>query len=186
MALFDHRVFRKGQGWWAAQVHSGGGAGYGETKPPITHNTVLFSSLTDEKEETLVARIPAGRLNRLSHKALLKVFETGKSMGSHFPMSPYNTPSAEELGGPVHIDDEGLRWAVRPTQVVSITASGSPDVQAAIELVCLDDSALRKEIHLSSPTDFQDFKAQYGDVGVGELIKAVKATYLDYEPERQY
>ncbi len=185
MALFDHRVFKIGQSWWAAQVHSGGGAGYGEAKPRITHNTVFFSSLADEKTETRLARIPAGWLNRLSHRALIKLFEEAESLGSHFPMSPYNAPSAEELGGPVYVDDEGLRWAARPTHTVNVSPSGHAEVRAAVEFVCLDDSALRKEIQLGSATNFQEFRAQYGDVGVGELIKAVKGTFLDYEPEKR-
>jgi len=182
MALFDHRVFRAADRWWAAQVHSGSGAGFGDAKPRITRETVLFSSLADEAIETRVARIPAGWLNRLSHVALLKVFETAESLGSHFHMSPYNAPSAEELGDPLHVDDEGLRWAVRPMKAVGVTASGDTEVRSAIELVCLDDSALRKEIQLASGTNFEEFKAQYGEIGLRELIKAVKGTYLNYEP----
>ena len=185
MALYDHRVFKIGQGWWAAQVHSGSGAGWGEAMPRITHDTVLFSSLADEEMKTRVARIPAGWLNRLSHSALLRLFETGESLGSHFPMSPYNAPSAAELGEPMYVDDEGLRWAVRETQGVVANASGHAEVHAAVELVCLDDSALRKEIRLDTATSFHDFKAQFGDIGVTELIRVVKGTFLDYEPDER-
>ncbi len=81
----------------------------------------------------------------------------------------------------MYVDDEGLRWAVRETQSIVANTSGHPELYPAVELVCLDDSALKKEIRLASATTFHDFKTQFGDYGVSELIKVVKSTFRELE-----
>ena len=181
MALFDHRVFRVEDGWWAAQVHSASGAGY-STTPPITNERVYFSSLSDRSRKTVTATIRPGSLNRLSHRSLLRVFHTAEDFGDHFRMAAYNTPSLEELGQPIYTDDENLRWVVRPTETVRLSESGALATSEGVEFICLDDSALRKELLLTGGQSFGAFRSKLGELDLPAIVNGIKSTFLDYEP----
>jgi hypothetical protein len=183
MALFDHRVFRIDREWWAAQVHSASGAGYGGTAVPITGERVYFSSLTDRNRNTVTARIPPGWLNRLSHSSLLKVFHTAKDFGTHFKMAAYNAPSLEELGPAIFTDEEGLRWSAHPTQALRLEGGRDPVISEGIEFVCLDDSALRKEISLPPGSSPATFRSESKPRDFARIVEAIKATYREYEPQ---
>lgn len=183
MALFDHRVFRVEDEWWAAQIHSASGAGYGGASVPITSERVYFSSLTDHNRNTATARIPPGWLNRLSHRSLLKVFRAAKDFGNHFRMAAYNAPSLEELGPAIFTDDEGLRWAARPTQTIRVDDGGAPVTFEGIDFLCLDDSALRKEVSLPPGFSAASFRSKARPGDLARIVGAIKATYREYEPE---
>ena len=183
MALFDHRVFRVGSDWWAAQVHSASGAGYGTPRPRMSSERVFFSSLSDRSRNTLTARIPAGFLNRMSHRSLLGVFRGAKDLGSHFPMAAFNVPSLEELGPPVYTDDEDLRWVVHPTRAVHLEPTGPPATSEGIVFICLDDSAVRKETFLGAGLSPDTIRSD--PERLAATINAIKATYIDYTPDTE-
>jgi len=177
MALFDHRVFRFKDEWWAAQVHSASGAGYSNS-PQLTSERVFFSSLTNRERNTVTGRIPVGWLNKLTYRALTRRLETGDDYGSHFKMSAFNAPSAEELGAPDLTDAEGLRWVIRPVRSVRATTVGSDLVEAA-EFVCLDDSALRKDVVMGEGS-IDQLKAN--TVLATGVVDQIKGTYEDFDP----
>jgi len=143
MALFDHRVFRCGDNWWVAQVHSGSGAAWGDIPIKIESETAIFSCLTQTDLPSRSHHIPANRLNRLAHGSLCLILERARRWDSRFKMSPFNAPDAEE-GGTELTDDEGLRWNIKVTNAVDSTS----DVVPGLEFICLDDSALRFSVTL--------------------------------------
>jgi hypothetical protein len=174
MALFDHRVFRRNDEWWAAQVHSASGAGYGSGNVPMTSERVYFSSLTDRDRNTLTARILPGSLNRLSHESLLLVLGAGEDFGSHFRMAAYNAPSLEELGPAIHTDEENLRWAVRASRAVRLDEGGRPLQSSGLEFICLDDSALRKEVLVEG-----GHTVNVQQLDLAAIVRDIKATFQD-------
>lgn len=183
MALYDHRVFRYERQWWVAQVHGASGAGWGDTPPRPTRDSVFFTCLSSEDQRSRTASIPAGWLNRLSHSSLLKLLQAAKEYGDRLPMEPYNAPSRDELGAGKLADDEGLEWTFRQVQAVRADANGRPQHVPAVELICLDDSALRKEVLLQDSDTLDNLLRTHGTAGVGELIIAVKSTFREYEPD---
>ncbi len=183
MSLFDHRVFRVGDEWWAAQVHSASGAGYGTANVPMASERVYFSSLTDRARNTVTARIPPGWLNRLSHKSLRRVLQVGEDFGSHFRMAAYNAPSLEELGPAIYKDDENLRWAARPTRTIQLNEAGKPLPSDGVEFICLDDSALRKEVLLAGGQSVNAFLSAVLQYDLAAIVGGIKATFQDYDPE---
>ena len=184
MSLYDHRTFRRGDEWWAAAVHRGLGAGF-ETKPEITSETVCFTCISDEDRESYNAGIPTGFLNKLSYSSIIRILNSAEPLGTRLEMYPYNTPDADELSGhDVVTDEEGLRWILKQTELVRIGPGGATNVPG-MELVCLDDSALRKEVLLGIPSRVDYFMSMMGDEGKLKLIRAVKGMFPDYEPVDQ-
>lgn len=181
MALYDHRVFRSGETWWIAQVHSGGGSTRGSGIPSrISRETVIFTCLTDRDANSRysTAMIPSGWLNRMRHSAITALLEAARLGESRFEMWPYNTPSEEELGPPAVVDDEGLRWVVRQSRAVRLE-EGVPVDRPALELICLDDSALRKEVLGADEVTLDAFVRSHGALGLGAVVAAIKSTFLD-------
>lgn len=184
MALFDHRVFKYQGDWWVAQVHGGTGVAWGDASPRITHERVLFTKVgSDGKSPATTSEIPAGWLNQLSHESIVRVIEMAVLFSDDFPMAPVNAPSVEEFEGAIHVDEEGLRWAARSVQAVRLDPNGDPGLQDAMELVCLDDSALRKEVRGAELSTLVDFEKQFGELGMGALVTVVKSTYRDFKPQ---
>ena len=184
MALYDHRTFRREDEWWAAEVLGSLGTGF-ETKPQITSETVCFTCLSDENRESYNAGIPTGLLNNLSYSSILRVLDSAEPLETRLEMYPYNTPDADELSGhEVVTDEEGLRWILKQTEVVRVGPGGATNVPG-VELICLDDSALRKEVLLGTPSRFDYFVSMVGDEGKLKLIRAVKGMFPDYEPVDQ-
>lgn len=181
MSLYDHRTFRRGDEWWAAEVHGSLGTGF-ETEPQITSETVCFTCLSDENRQSYNAGIPTGTLNKLSHSSIIRILNRAEPLGTRFEMYPYNAPDADELSGhEVVTDEEGLGWVLRQTELVRVGPGGATNVPG-VELVCLDDSALRKEVLLGIPSRFDYFASMMGDEVKLKLIRAVKGVFPDYEP----
>lgn len=187
MAIHDHRTFRRGDEWWVAQVHMASGAGVAggdpEAPPPeemrLTHDRVFFTCISNDELPSRSAQIRADRLNRLSHESLLGVLETAEVLDSRFEMSPYNAPDARDFNEDEMIEDgDGLNWAVRPTNVLRVI-DGEPTHMPALELICLDDSALRDQIVFESEATLTDYLEAHGDEGKRELIEHVKGLYRD-------
>lgn len=180
MALYDHRVFKVEDMWWVAQVHSGSGGGY-HPHPPITSERVYFTNITNDDENSRTAQIRAGLLNRLSHSAIRRLLRHAKTLDFRFPMHPYNAPSSRALEYLRRFrDDEGLEWVIQPTTAVRRTAAG-PQKLPAVEVICLDDSALRKEILLKDENTYiyaQQESAMDIDQG---LVSVVKSTYEELD-----
>jgi|SRR5579859_3324524 len=183
MPIYDHRVFRhKGQ-WWVAQVHGGSSAGvWGDVnKPmPIQWDSLYFTCVTDEKERTRGASqdIPTGWLNRLRHSVIIRLLEGSRDLQMRLEMDPLNAPNVEELSRfKPFKDKEGLRWVVRDV-------SGDGPLKMA-EVVCLDDSALRKDLLLQDEQTLPALRAAFGLEGDQALVEAVKGTFLDLQPEDQ-
>jgi len=176
MALYDHRVFKVGDSWWVAQVHSASGAGF-VPKPAIRSEWVIFTNITNDDENSRIARIRPGYLNRLSHSAIRQLLQEAKDLDSRFEMHPYNAPPASALEYPHRFtDNEGLEWVVQPTTLVRQTEAG-PKVLPAVDVICLQDSALRKEILLQHDTTYVDARLTSA-MNIDEaLISVVKSTY---------
>lgn len=177
MALYDHRVFRADDKWWVAQVHSGSGAGAGVT-PRISSETAIFTCLTDAEANSRRASIRAGSLNRLRHSAIKSLLERATPVETRFDMWPYNTPNEDELGAPALVDDEGLKWVVRPSRVVRLEGGRAVEKQA-LEFICLDDSALRKEVSEAQDFTLEAFRARHGDAGLKAVVQTIKGTFIE-------
>ncbi len=183
MALYDHRVFRVGPEWWVAQVHSAAGAG-SSARPSMTVERVLFRSLEDESKGR-THTIPPGMLNRLSHAAIRRLLESAEPIQHGLTMHPYNAPPGDEFRHvKPFIDNDGLRWVIRRTTAVRRSPAGV-ETKPAVEVICLDDSALRKEVLLQDEGTYNDATAfAVGDIDEG-LVEAVKSTF-DAFPEDFY
>jgi len=183
MAIFDSRVFRVGDEWWAVQVHGGSGFGVGPGRPQIQDETVVFTCLTDENRNSRLGSITAGTLNRLSHRAISEVLRRSSPWGVRLDISPTNAPDPDELGRhPSFTDDDGLRWAVRRTRVKRVTRSGIVE-HPAVDVICLDDSALRNEILLENDATYDDaLRWATFDIN-GELAKVVKSMHDEEPPD---
>ena len=185
MALYDHRVFRTGDEWWVAQVHSGGGVGVGDIPPRITTERVIFTNLSDEDQESSTASIPAGFLNRMNHRSIVRLLRQAEPLRSRFDMYPYNTPNEDDfLGSAILLDDEGLRWAVKTIEVQPNSA-GAYRPDALVEVVCLDDSAMRRELLIEMKSLPEVLSGGDRAHQSKELVQVVKATYHDLNPENR-
>lgn len=183
MALYDHRVFRVGSEWWVAQVHGASGAGW-SSDPPITSERVMFRSLEDEAKGRTIT-IPPGILNRLSHSAVRDLLDRAKPIKHGLSMHPYNAPPWDEFrNAKPYIDDEDLRWVVRAVRTVRKSGGGIEE-RPALEVICLDDSALHKEVFLDDEFTYEDAKRfGPGDIDAG-LVSAVKGLFEPF-PEDFY
>lgn len=66
MAFYDNRVFKANGRWWVAEVH--GASGIGNSHPPrIMHETVIFTCVSDDKQNSLSASLPARYLRLIDH-----------------------------------------------------------------------------------------------------------------------
>jgi hypothetical protein len=182
MALYDHRTFAWKNDWWVAEVHASSGAGWTD-RPALTDERLFFTCLSDKDAPSRTARIPAGLLNRIAHAALGKVLETAESFESRFDLSPSNAPDADELRRHKQlVDAEGLTWAFRPAESILAGHTG-PTKVPAIELICLDDSAMRSVIPFKNLSTLSEYEAARGEVGLHELVNFVKSNYQDFAPE---
>lgn len=178
MALYDHRVFRADGQWWVAQVHSGAGAGT-TGGSEVTTERVFFTCISDKVVTGRTNRIPAGTLNRLSHRSIVERLRSGEEMQHGLRMHPYNAPPAEEFRDtPAFTDREGLRWVVRRSELVQHQDVGV-SARPAVELICLDDSALRQTVLLEESHTYDDAE-RFAPADINEaLIAAVKGRYED-------
>jgi hypothetical protein len=151
----------------------------------MSNDMVFFTSLSSEEKRTRTASLPAGSLNQLSHTSLRAVLENSDEYGERWPMSPFNAPSRDELGAPKFVDEEGLNWTYRQVQTLRLDTAGHPVRLPAVELICLDDSALRKEVLLADGSVLDNFLAQYGSGAISELVTTVKSMFLQYTPPRR-
>lgn len=175
MALYDHRVFRVGSEWWVAEVHGASGAGY-SGRPTMTTERVWFQSLEDESRGR-TATIPPDWLHRLSHAAVRELLERAESIDHGLDMHPYNAPPWDEFRDvEPYVDSEGLRWVIRPTKVLRQEQTKVVP-RPAVEVICLDDSAMRKEVLLKDESTYADAKLlSIGDIDEA-IVNAVKETF---------
>ena len=182
MALYDQRVFKHDDKWWAAEVHSGVGGGF-VPRPQITRERVYFTCLSDENRPTVTATIPAGWLNTLSHRSVVGLLENAKPLDGRFDMHPYNQPDRDEFrGAEVIYDDEGLRWVIKQTSVVRVGPQGSERLPA-IRLFCLDDSALQDDVLLQSALTYEELVTTWGEEGRRAIVSSVKQGFRDLKSE---
>ena len=119
----------------------------------------------------------------MNHRSIVRFLKAADQMESWFAMSPYNTPDeAEYHGADIVVDDEDLRWAVKESPLLTQTLFGA---QVMVRVTCFDDSALRSDMLLESPTTWGDFKAARGADGLRDLVVAVKASYKDLSPKAE-
>lgn len=181
MAIYDHRVFKAHDEWWVAQVHAAVGAGVGDAGIVPDTERVFFQCRSNRKLAGRTAEIPAGWLNRISHRSMLALLDRSEEMEHSLPMRPYNAPDPKEFRQADRLtDNEGLKWAFRRIETVRVTDTG-PETWPAVELICLDDSALRKEVILDDETTFGDMLTAWGQEGIQALVDAVKELYLEYQ-----
>jgi len=183
MALYDQRVFRCGEKWWAAQVYGGvGQVRFGEPDPNepfrAIRENVVFTCLTDRDANSRSNAIPGGRLNRLSHASICHLAEEGRDWGSLYKMYPYNSPNEQAINSPIVQDREGLRWATKRQKITLVTNETSEE-RPSLELICLDDSALKKEIAFDDENVINEYLAIGAEGKLLTLIDLVKNTYVE-------
>src|SRR5688572_1663424 len=183
MALYDHRAFRHQSNWWVAQVYGQGGGGWGEGPHPATDDFVLFTCLSREKQNSQSVHVPVGKLNSMSHASIVRFLEAAGDFPSRVEMAPHNTPDEAEYQGLDRItDDEQLRWVVRSQMLTkSVPTGGVPDV--LLQVICLDDSALRRDVFLQASSTFDDFRQYMGADAGDQLVLAVKSTFEELWPD---
>lgn len=194
MALYDTRVFRAStDSWWVGQVHGGsGGFHWGDAKGPFpsVSEMVLFSCVSDKAVPTRSVSISAGMLNRMSHRSVLSLLSRAKPWTSgRFEISPANFPDPDALASFREVadpDGEALRWVIRPSNVIRASRAGAAKA-AGVEVLCLDDSALRREVCWDDDTPFgtENANPQASDLAIA-LIGAVKGLFEDYKLDPEY
>ena len=183
MALYDHRAFQHQQNWWVAQVYGQGGMGWGPGPHPTTSEFVLFTCLTDEGAKSRRVNVPVGKLNAMSHASVVRFLRAADPLPSRIEMTPFNTPDESEYQGLERItDEEHLRWVVRK-QHVRAPALGMSAPDAFLQVICLDDSALRRDVLLQYSTTFDDFQRYVGDEAGRQLVLSVKGSFEELWPE---
>ncbi len=100
-----------------------------------------------------------------------------------FTMAAYNAPSLEELGPAIYTDDEKLRWALRPSRSIHLDETGKIAASEGVEFICLDDSALRKEVLLAGGQGFDAFRSKVHALDLATIVSGIKATFTDYDPQ---
>jgi hypothetical protein len=100
-------------------------------------------------------------------------------------MAAYNTPSLQELGPAIYTDAENLRWTVHPTRTIQLDETGELVSSEGAEFICLDDSALRKEVLLVGGQSFDTFRSRVQGLDPAGIVSAIKATFMDYDPQRR-
>lgn len=175
MALHDQRVFKAWQNWWVGTVQlSSGDVASGSRE----RESIIFTCLSGKARNAVTGRLAAGYLNRVSHRAIVQILHGAEDTGSRKEMIPYNMPNEEELRTHTLVtDEEGLRWALRPTQTVSHTSQGLA-TSPGIDCVCLDDSALRKDVAIEGG-DLDSLVRLHGEAGLEAIISAVKSVFID-------
>lgn len=182
MALYDQRTFRHNEQWWAAEVHMASGGGYAEGDvEPVgpAWDTVFLTCISDEEARTRVSRIPSGYLNRLSHRAMVRELQEAEEQENlRMDMSPHNMPDPMELEERDRIrDEDGLPWVYRPAEVVAVQ-QGEIRTGPGIEVICLHDSALRREVW-GGADDYDAIIQELGEEGIADVIRAVKSLFVD-------
>ena len=176
MALYDHRVFKHDDKWWVAEVHSASGGGPG-TVTKFRHDAVLFTCISNDEAKSLRVTIPAGYLNQITHASIVHLLEKAQPMESRFDMSPYNIPSTDQPHQLAALqDDEGLNWIIRQSIGIRAGPTGTERVPA-VDVVCLDDTALKKQVLLKDEFTYVDAKKSSAvDIDTA-LIVAVKNSF---------
>jgi len=185
MALYDHRVFKQDQNWWVAQVHGQNSAVTSgpAAQAPMTHDFVFFTSLTLENTNSRVAFVPTGKLNSMSHRSIIRILERAEDFGSRREMEPYNVPDQTGYAGWNQItDEEGLRWVINKNRIQKVPEYLQPF--SSMEFVCLDDSALRRNILFQDSNAYDRFAETRGSTGDEQLIKHIKSSFEEVEPEQ--
>lgn len=125
------------------------------------------------------AQIPAGWLNEISYQSLRKLLERADDARLRLDMYPYNPPWTDEVPpGIIYTDEEELQWTIRQTTVVRTGPSGS-EASPAVQLVCLSDSAMKRDILLQDSHTYDDALQFWGRGINEELIRVVKSTFKE-------
>jgi hypothetical protein len=183
MALYDNRTFKAADGkWWVAEVHGGAGAGRG----PVVHlhsEIVYLTCLSDDAAKSRITSIRGGTLRRLPHKSLLDRLEEASVTTYRMELSPSNAPDPAALA---HLrseeDDEGLAWVWRDTTIISYSRE-APHPRPAIELICLEDSALQGAIAVDSEDTRATLRESASPEIIRSLIAALKKTLVDSDAQ---
>ncbi len=173
MPMYDHRVFRHERNWWIAQIHSAVGGGWGEGPHPTKREKVFFTSITDEGLMTRTANIPPGKLNQMSHRSLVEILMKAKPLDTRIEMYPYNAPPSEFVENEIIRDEEHLRWIIRRGRGL-VEMRENISTCPSLELLCLDDSALRSDVLLG---EYRSPSEKIAMEDALALIKAVKKRF---------
>jgi hypothetical protein len=194
MAIYDTRVFRTApDSWWVGQVHGGsGGVRWGEAKGPfpLVSEMVLFSCVSDKTMPTRSISMSAGMLNRMSHRSILSLLSRAKPWTSgRFNISPANFPDPDALASFREVadpDGERLRWIIRPSNGIRASRAGAVKVDG-IEVLCLDDSALRREVFWDDDIPYAALSTSTQAFEMAKaLIGAVKDLFEDYKLDSEH
>jgi len=188
MAMHDTRGFRdqRTDEWWVARVLTAFGAGhmvpYGDGRrsnaDAFVTEGVYFRRLGDETNKLRTCLLPAGCLNTVSHESVLRALDRAKSSELSIYIGPANLVSREVFPSAHRfVDSENLEWVYAQTTSTRVGQDRSVFLTESIELICLDDSALRRTIQFDRPETRGDFLASQGPRGLQELVISVKSLY---------
>lgn len=181
MPTYDHRVFKSGEQWWIAEVHVASGSVDKNGARTMHREEVLFTCLTELSLMSRKAEIQSGQLNRFRHTAIQQLLESAEELDKRFEMHPYNAPPEPMDNEAVFVDPDGTRWILRPSALASYK---DHEPLNAVEIICMDDSAIKRKIGMADKFTFSDFVSTWGSEAKNQLIGLVHQQY-DELPDRR-
>lgn len=175
MPVNDQRIFKSGEHWWVAIVNSAHGMGSSNGLRRMNRDEVTFTCLTDHSAVSKKAEIQSGELNSLKHSAIIEMLRSASVLDSRTEIRPINLPHDPTDSEAVFIDETGLRWILKSIRLPNFGNSGK--LHYGVEVICLDDSAIRKTIGMSTEFTLIDFIQTWGLEAKKELIGIVDQEY---------
>ncbi len=179
MALFEQRTFRNRGLWWIAQVEGSGGPGSPQ-QGPVTERIVLTCTSEPDSKSRSIVIIPSV-LNKMSHRSIIKVLETAREVDFRMDLFPSPQPFFEEPEGREELtDSEGLNWILKEASVFQLKNPSSAVRSPGIDVFCLDDSALRKEVSLPQDMTLRQILSLQ-PMAAAAIVDTIKSFFKDYE-----
>lgn len=177
MALREQRVFRDGRDFWVAHVGASWGSGDGDRPPSASDEVVFFTCITDRSKQSRSATIAVERLRRMSHRELVETLDSAASILRRIEFVYDDLPSAEVFDRTDLVTDaEGLRWSIDRIDMLRIE-SGKPVPKRGIRVLCLDDSAMVRDVMLESMDTLDNAQDQYGGEILRKIVESIKSLY---------
>jgi len=175
----ERRVFAFDGEWWLAQAHVEGGTGWGAARA-FANDIVYFTPLSDEPRNSLCARVKAGQLNRLSHDEIIALLKSAEDTETRLHIGRVDLPITTTAGDEIRFkDDKGLHWAFQQRKLPKFKEGEFVGNLPAVEVICLDDSAIRRIVTLGDSAAegeshlTKESVSRYGPA----LIRAVEETF---------
>lgn len=175
MPTYDHRVFKADDEWWVAEVHLAFGSVLEGGERRMRVEQAFFTCLTDHSQKSRKVEIPAGTLLTMQYSAIQSLLSRAEVLNERIDMHPYNLPPEPEDTDKVFVDSQGTRWILRPVILPTYKLDTS---QYAVDIICLDDSAVHGTIGMADETTYSSFVRKWGREAMEQLIALVHERYL--------